>query len=288
MQLYTPDPAAYTILIWVCVIRKLCYCSRRSPTVISLLLTLLTHCFILWRGTVYYKSLLKSPEAGSALRLPVQPLPQFAQGVWCHSSAVFQCRGLDLSMGWGGRNALRLHLGIKGMVSDTSALSVPWSLGWGSSCVEWNFLSLTPLETETPLYIKGALVEGGAGLVSDKRMDSSSLHKSSLSIQSQNGRGHSKTSEYYSDSAVLFPALCDEGMCQSCHQVCLSNLSDFFLQCPQRVQRCGALLQWRDRQAWNLQRHQKRNAVSHPLQGKSDASRVASFSRDLVNFKPET
>lgn len=150
------------------------------------------------------------------------------------------------------------------------------------------FLGLTPLETETPLNIKGALVEGGAGLVSDERMDSSSLNKSSLSIQSQNGRVHSRTLEYYSDSAVLFPALCDEGMCQSCHQVCLSNLFDFFLQCPQTVQRCGALLQWRDRQAWNLQRHQKRNAVSHSLQGKSDASRVASFSRDLVNFKPET
>lgn len=49
------------------------------------------------------------------------------------------------------------------------------------------------LETENLPLFKGALWEGGAGLVSDERMNSSTPHKSSLSIQSQNGRAHSRT-----------------------------------------------------------------------------------------------
>lgn len=72
------------------------------------------------------------------MRVSVQPLSQFAQWVWCYSNAIFQCGKLDLNMDLGGRIALRLHLGINGMVSDTSTLSVPSFLGWGSLCVEWN------------------------------------------------------------------------------------------------------------------------------------------------------
>lgn len=54
------------------------------------------------------------------------------------------------------------------------------------------FLSLTALETENPCCLKVSFVKEEQ-LVSNERENSSTPHKSSLSVQSQNGRAHSRT-----------------------------------------------------------------------------------------------
>lgn len=177
IQLCIPDPAAFTILIWVCVIRKLCYCSCRSPTVFiadpadSLLHSLTWYCLLQKLAQVTWGRV--STEASSAATSSVCTV-----GVVSH----FPVQWAWLEHGLGREECAEITPWHQedGFWHLSPFCALIFGLRVFVCRVE--FLSLTRSETETTLYIKGALVEGGAGLVSDERMDSSSLHKSSLSV----------------------------------------------------------------------------------------------------------